>query len=380
MPAVKVLGIAAVVFIASATIVTALRQWLRSDFLDIPGQRSSHTVPTPRGGGIAIVFSSGLAAIAFSLLLPSWMERSFVYAVIGAGVVAIVSWFDDIHSLSWQVRLLAHACAATMFAIAAGPITTISIPFVVRVTLWWSAGLLISLLWVVGLTNAYNFMDGIDGIAAGQAIAAGAGWALIGWNMHQGALAMAGLTLAASSAGFLIHNWPPASVFMGDVGSAFLGYSFAALTLIAARLDPVLLWCGVLMVWPFLFDTVLTFFRRLQRGERVFSAHRSHLYQRLVISGMTHGQVSLIYTAAAAIGVGAATSLQQHRWMLGLAFIVAIVAVAASIYVAVVWREARLARSGDAGRTAVRRDSSSGTSKENEGRQRSASAEMREFD
>ena len=155
------------------------------------------------------------------------------------------------------------------------------------------------------MINAYNFMDGIDGIAGSQAVVAGAGWFILGVLADVPAVAGLGLVLAASSIGFLIHNWHPASIFMGDVASGFLGYMFAILPLMqggdnshGATVLP-----GVLLVWPFLFDTILTFMRRLRNGEDVFAAHRSHLYQRLVISGLSHQTVTLLYAGLASLGL-----------------------------------------------------------------------------
>jgi UDP-N-acetylmuramyl pentapeptide phosphotransferase/UDP-N-acetylglucosamine-1-phosphate transferase len=167
-------------------------------------------------------------------------------------------------------------------------------------------GIPLTLAWIVGLTNAYNFMDGIDGIAAGQAIVAGIGWLILGNMLGEPRFAALGLAVAASSLGFLVHNRPPAKIFMGDVGSAFLGFTFAFMTVWCSQKSPNGVWfaeLSVLFLWPFAFDSILTFFRRLCKRENVFAAHRSHLYQRLVQSGMTHGQVSGVYTALAAVGL-----------------------------------------------------------------------------
>jgi UDP-N-acetylmuramyl pentapeptide phosphotransferase/UDP-N-acetylglucosamine-1-phosphate transferase len=146
-------------------------------------------------------------------------------------------------------------------------------------------------------------MDGIDGIAGGQAVLAGLGWAIIGTLIDLPFVGILGALLGAASLGFLFHNWPPALIFMGDVGSAFLGYSFACLAIIGASKDPPLAIAGVLLVWPFVFDTIFTFFRRLKNRENVFSAHRSHLYQRLVISGYSHRTVTLLYLGLDALGM-----------------------------------------------------------------------------
>jgi UDP-N-acetylmuramyl pentapeptide phosphotransferase/UDP-N-acetylglucosamine-1-phosphate transferase len=120
------------------------------------------------------------------------------------------------------------------------------------------------------------------------------------------AVSALGLLIAATSLGFLGHNWSPARIFMGDVGSAFLGYSFAVLALLAAQSRPDLALAGALVLWPFLFDTLFTFFRRLAHGENVLAAHRSHLYQRLVIAGASHRFTSTLYIALTLVGVALA--------------------------------------------------------------------------
>jgi UDP-N-acetylmuramyl pentapeptide phosphotransferase/UDP-N-acetylglucosamine-1-phosphate transferase len=155
----------------------------------------------------------------------------------------------------------------------------------------------------VGLTNAYNFMDGIDGIAGGQAVVAGVGWAIVGLLMDLPFVFIFAGLLASTALGFLFHNWPPAKIFMGDVGSAFLGFSFACLAMAGASREPSLAIAGVLLVWPFVFDTLFTFFRRLKNRENVFAAHRSHLYQRLVIAGYSHRTVTLIYMGLDVMGL-----------------------------------------------------------------------------
>jgi UDP-N-acetylmuramyl pentapeptide phosphotransferase/UDP-N-acetylglucosamine-1-phosphate transferase len=148
-------------------------------------------------------------------------------------------------------------------------------------------------------------MDGVDGIAGAQALVVGLGWAMLGWLGHQPHVSVMGMLLAGASLGFLIHNWPPARIFMGDVGSAFLGYTFAVLPLMAAhapQADSRLAMVGALLLWPFVFDSGFTFIRRALRGENVFAAHRTHLYQRLVIAGHSHLFATALYAGLAVVG------------------------------------------------------------------------------
>jgi UDP-N-acetylmuramyl pentapeptide phosphotransferase/UDP-N-acetylglucosamine-1-phosphate transferase len=156
-------------------------------------------------------------------------------------------------------------------------------------------GIVITFLWIIGLTNAYNFMDGIDGMAGGVALSAGLGWMWLASNMHNTFAFWLALAIAASSLGFLGHNWTPSKIFMGDVGSTFLGYSFAVLPLIASTHGGDALMLGTLLMWTIIMDAGVTFISRLIKRENVFAAHRSHLYQQFVIAGYKHQTISSLY-------------------------------------------------------------------------------------
>ncbi len=294
---------AALALVLSYLGVGGLVQWAtRRQILDVPNERSSHTRPTPRGGGLVIVLLSTGGLLLAWLLKPASFPPGLPGYLVGAWLVAGVSWLDDLRSLPNRVRFTAHLVAAIVAMWAWGYWSRITLPGAGDVRLGW-VGLPITLLWIVWLTNAYNFMDGIDGIAGGQAVVAGIGWAALGWMTGQPLAGLLGLLLAASSLGFLGHNWAPARIFMGDVGSAFLGYTFAVLPVVAAQTNPRLAAAGVLLVWPFIFDTTFTLLRRLRMKENVFAAHRSHLYQRLVIAGHTHRSISFLYIGAGLVGV-----------------------------------------------------------------------------
>jgi len=309
MPAVDsasgVLAIGLIVFAASCFGVLAVRAIaIRRRWLDHPNSRSSHMKPTPRGGGIAIVLVATSASIVL-LARGHLLTRPWAMVMAAAMVVALVSWVDDLRPLSNRIRFSVHTSAAIIVLASFG---NIQLPAIGTISPG-AAGAALILLWIVGLTNAYNFMDGIDLMAAGQAVAAGSGWALLASMTESHDLLLVGSVIAFAAAGFAVHNRPPARIFMGDVGSAFLGYLLATMTVIAAHRDLLLGVCGVLLVWPFVFDTSITFLRRLRNREAVFAAHRSHLYQRLVIAGMTHMQVSLLYFALDLVGVGCAVAL-----------------------------------------------------------------------
>jgi len=300
--ALQVSGVSFLALVLSYLGVTGLRRWAeKREILDFPNERSSHTFPTPRGGGIAIVFFVLFGFAIAWLINPTWLLWAFSAYLFGAALIAVVSWLDDLRPLLNRIRFAAHSAGAILAILGFGYLHSVDIPLVGQLNFGWF-GFLVAFLWIVGLTNAYNFMDGIDGIAGGQAVVAGGGWAVLGSLSDQPLVAVLGLLLATTSLGFLGHNWPPARIFMGDVGSAFLGYTFAILSIIASQNDPRFALIGVLLVWPFVLDTTFTFFRRLRKGENVFAAHRSHLYQRLVIAGCSHRFVTLIYIGFALAG------------------------------------------------------------------------------
>ncbi len=273
--------------------------------IDVPNERSSHSTPTPRGGGIGLVAMTifGLVFSQQIWQLTSW--SGLLFYLIGAALIAVVSWFDDVKSLSAKVRFLAHFMAAGIVIAKWGYWEHLNVPLLGNVYLG-PLGLLLTLIWIVGLTNAYNFMDGIDGIAGGQALIAGTGWAIIGWMIDDKFIFAIGGLLAASTLGFLFYNWSPAKIFMGDVGSTFLGFSFAVVPVMATRsastIRNFIPLVGFLLIWPFVLDTGFTLLRRLSKGENIFQAHRTHIYQRLAIAGYSHQIVSLLYIGLALIG------------------------------------------------------------------------------
>ncbi|MEE2821859.1 MAG: glycosyltransferase family 4 protein [Acidobacteriota bacterium] len=282
--------------------VAMLRRWAeRHSVLDIPNKRSSHDRPIPHVGGLAIVTITLLGVVIFWFQDPTWSVAEIFTFVAGGGFVACAGLVDDLYGMSRRLRLLIHGLCAMVVILGIGSWNTVVIPLSGQLDLGW-LGVLITFVWITGLTNAYNFMDGMDGLAGGQAVVAGSAWIMLGWLSDQGLVMLVGALLASSCLGFLVHNWPPARIFMGDVGSIFLGYTFAGLSVIGAQRDPTLALSGVLILWPFVFDTSFTLLRRLSRGENIFVAHRSHLYQRLLIVGHTHRFLSLLYITLAAVG------------------------------------------------------------------------------
>jgi UDP-N-acetylmuramyl pentapeptide phosphotransferase/UDP-N-acetylglucosamine-1-phosphate transferase len=267
----------------------------KNQILDIPNERSSHRKPTPVGGGIVFV---SVSLLLFLIYLIS-AEKEIPWSYFGGAVlIAAVSWLDDLYSIPAVVRFFFHSLAALLVIVGLGVFDNIYLPVIGALQignfvygLWF--------LWIVWLINAYNFMDGIDGIAGIQAVSAALAWAFLGYLQGIEEVFLFGLLTAFSIFGFLLYNWQPAKIFMGDVGSAFLGYTFAVFPLFFAGKtgddSGSFLIVSVLFVWLFVFDTVRTFFVRLIKGETVWKAHRRHLYQRLVIRGFSHQFVTILY-------------------------------------------------------------------------------------
>lgn len=269
--------LAVVIVFLSFGLTAGLRHYAISrQIIDMPNARSSHSVPTPRGGGVAIV-------IAFLLCLPLlfWQEQlSFtaMVALAGAGaMVAVIGFMDDHGHIAARWRLLGHFSAAAwaLFWIGLEP----------RLVFWEHSielgwiGVVLAAFYLVWMLNLYNFMDGIDGIASVEAICACLGGCLIYWLVGAADNLWAPLLLAAAVAGFLIWNFPPARIFMGDAGSGFLGIILGVLSLLAMEVDPNLFWSWLILLGVFIADATFTLMRRLVRGDKVYEAHRSHAYQ-----------------------------------------------------------------------------------------------------
>jgi Fuc2NAc and GlcNAc transferase len=276
---------------------------MRRKILDHPGERSLHDVPTPRGGGIAIAVCviAGTALLAF----VGGMPRNLALALVGGGaVVAITGWIDDRTGLPAAARALCYLCAAALAAWLLGGLDRIAIGSLVLNPGWM--GVPLAALGIAWLTNLYNFMDGADGIAAAQGISAGAfAAALFALAGYWAAAALCAI-VAASCAGFLFFNWPPARLFMGDVGSCLLGFTFGALALYGEYSGAAPLSAWLLLLLVFVVDATLTLARRVLRGEKWYSPHRTHAYQLLVQSGLGHRGLLIGFIAVNALLLGPA--------------------------------------------------------------------------
>jgi Fuc2NAc and GlcNAc transferase len=301
------------VCIAIVTLATwGLSEWIRTyarraGLLDVPNQRSSHAVPTPRGGGLAIVVCTLLAVLSVNLggQLPS---RYAVALIVGGGLVALVGALDDRLGLPAHLRLLAHCAAAGIVVGLIGAIGSLSIGH--STVNFGYVAWPITIIGIVWFLNLFNFMDGIDGIAISQAIFMSiAGAVLAAINGAPMGIVVAMFMFSASCLGFVPLNWPPARMFMGDVGSGFLGFTLAAFALATVVLGDLSVWTWILLSGTFLVDATVTLVHRLLRGEKVYQAHRSHAYQHLSRKWHSHGRVTVAFMA---VNIG---------WLLPLAWL-----------------------------------------------------------
>lgn len=299
----------AAVFIVSWGLTFVLRRYaLAKSLMDIPNERSSHAVPTPRGGGVAIVVSFALALpglYSFGLLEPT-----LFCALLGSGLlVALIGFADDHGHIAARWRLLGHFVAAIWALYWMGGMAPVSM-FGMEVQLGW-AGCVLAAIYLVWMLNLYNFMDGIDGIASVQAIFVCLAGCLISLMAGNQSVLWGSLFLSSAVAGFLLWNFPPARIFMGDAGSGFLGVVLGILSLYAAWSSSALLWSWLILLAVFTVDSTVTLLRRLVRGEKIYQAHRSHAYQyaarhfashKVVTLGVTFINVFWVFPMALLVG------------------------------------------------------------------------------
>lgn len=293
----------------SLVMTGALRRYaLARSLMDIPNARSSHSVPTPRGGGVAIVlaFLAAVPVLALANLLP-WAA---MWGLLGAGAgVAVIGFLDDHGHIPARWRLLGHFTGAIWALFWLGGLPPLSL-FGMSLDLGW-LGHALAAVYLVWLLNLYNFMDGIDGIASIEAMCVCIGGAVLYVMAGQAGEAVLPLLLAAAVAGFLFWNFPPARIFMGDAGSGFLGIALGILSLQAAWVESQMFWSWLILLGVFIVDATFTLLRRLLRGDKVYEAHRSHAYQyasrqfgRHLPVTLAVGLINLLWLLPIALWVG----------------------------------------------------------------------------
>ena len=272
-----------------------LRFGLLRNLMDVPNARSSHTAPTPRGGGLAIV-SVVLAALPL-LWWRGALPAAALWATLGGGgLVGVVGWLDDRGHVAARWRLLTHLVAASWALAWLGGPPPLGLPGVEAGFAWVAYGL--ALLYLVWLLNLYNFMDGIDGIAGIEAVTVSLGGiVLYRLSPSGGNDGTVPLLLASAVSGFLVWNFPRARIFMGDCGSGFIGLLLGMVSVQAGWVAAELFWGWVILIGAFVADATVTLLRRLLRRERVYEAHRGHAYQRAALRLGSHVPVTLAFGA-----------------------------------------------------------------------------------
>jgi len=278
----------AFLFIVSFVLTYFIKNYyIKNAILDEVNERSSHTIPTPHGGGIAIAVTwfGGL----LYLYVTKQIDDNLFYALIVGVVISFVSFFDDLYDLSPKIRLASQSTVALIGLYCLGGLNSLDFGlFSINNQIFTNIVAFVAIIWFI---NLYNFLDGIDGYAGTEAVFL----ALAGFVLFGGAHF---LVLFVSVLGFLIWNWHRAKIFMGDVGSTLLGYNVAIFTIYYANQDSINLWIWLILFGLFWFDATITLFRRYKNGERISQAHKKHAYQRLHQSGWKHDRVVLVSIVA----------------------------------------------------------------------------------
>ena len=286
--------------------------------MDVPNHRSSHTEPTPTAGGLSIVMTFFLGMVIIYLvgdetMISKQVVLGFTFSSL---LIAAISFYDDYIESSVVLKLITQMFAILVIMVFGIVITRINIPFTKNYALGiW--GYIFTFIWILGLTNAYNFMDGLNGMAGGNALVTSFFLGIIAINQGSNFTYIVCYTLIAGNLGFLIFNFPKGLLFMGDIGSTFLGFTFASLAIISSLYDNAhtSLLVIPLLLQHFIYDTLFTFIRRLITGKNVFKAHRTHLYQLFNRLGFSHSFVTLFYCAVGIIqGLGAFWMVNINNW------------------------------------------------------------------
>lgn len=308
-----------IIFAASLVFISFAITWFmchKVAIMDHPNERSSHTIAVPRGGGLAIVitFFTGMAAIYFFGDNTHIEQKYMLGFIISSLLIAAISFYDDIQNKSAQFKLVSQLLAVLLVLWSGIVLDELAFPVVGYVELGWT-GYLLSLFWIIGLTNAYNFMDGLDGLVSGITVIASLFFMAISYYGGSHFVYISCYTLLAGALGFLILNTSPARIFMGDVGSTFIGFTFATLAIIAARYDEshISFFVVPLLLFNIIYDVIFTLIRRKINGEKLTQAHRTHLYQLMNRIGYSHLEVSLTHYCMTFLqGLGAIWMVQLH--------------------------------------------------------------------
>lgn len=311
-------------FVALGVVRAAIAYAHRRGMYDQPGQRRSHTLPTPRGGGIGIIVAVLPTVPACLMYLhPSWKPHIVTALIVATVMVAVIGWWDDHRSLPVLPRFGVQVSAVAAFSSA----------LLIDGPSWaWLPLLLLAGAWSI---NLHNFMDGIDGLLAQQGVFVACGLAVLAWCSGQPALAGASACVAAACLGFGCYNRPPARIFMGDVGSGSIGLLLFALTAMLWRVNWPLVWPALILSSAFMTDASLTLLIRMVRGRRWYTAHREHLYQWIVRRGRTHAVGAAWYVGWNLLVAAPIAALAFERPGMGLIACIVTYVIAAAVWLVV---------------------------------------------
>ena len=307
--------------------ITVLLRTFSDRILDHPNERSLHQRPVPRTGGLGV--AAGIA-VSVSLVSPvAWWPLW-----VGAVLLVVISFLDDLINLPVVSRLVMH------FVAGSGLVCGLLFG---QIGLGWAAVVVIATVWMI---NLYNFMDGMDGLAGGMSMIGFSFLSVAAWFGGSSSLALVSASIAAASGAFLLFNFYPARMFLGDAGSTTLGFLAAGLGLIGWRDGVWSLWFPVLVFSPFVIDASVTLLKRIARGERFWKAHREHCYQRLVLSGWSHRKTALVeYSLMFLCGIGA-LMFQRATTNVQIAILGCWILLTLSLFLGVSWAERRDAARG----------------------------------
>lgn len=307
--------------VARAMVVYILRPSSRLHLLDHPNERSLHVQAVPRTGGIAILTGIAVAALFYAMTIE--ISAVALWVSVAVLLLAALSFLDDRQGLPVRVRLIGQIACTGLVVGSDLMLTGAGLPGIEWV---WPPmfGVAATVLYLVWMINLYNFMDGMDGFAGGMAVVGFGTLSLLGIQNGDVIFATVNLMIAASAAAFLLVNFPPARIFMGDSGSATLGLLAGSMSIWADRQQIIPFWVSILVFSPFIADATVTLFRRLLRREPVWQAHKTHYYQRLVQLGWGHRRTVMAeYALMAACGLSALVAQyldEKAQWILIMAW------------------------------------------------------------
>jgi len=314
---------------------------MRYDHVDIPNKRSSHIHPTPSGGGIAILVGwiMIVAVMWFMDLVPAGIILAMGPPTL---IISAIGYIDDKVNLSSFLRLVTQLLAVTWFIYFSDDLSTIILPWLAVVPFLAALVVAISLIWLI---NLFNFMDGIDGIAASEATFVLLAIGVLSGFAGSSVLMLLSFSLAGACSGFLCWNWPPAKIFLGNVGAASLGFLIGAIGLTAIEVGDLTPFVLVILLGVFLVDATVTLVRRMASGQRWYSAHRTHTYQKLAIRWSSHRRVTLIVCM---VNVGWLFSLAiSANYLTDYSWIIASMALAPLVLIALFVGAGRLETAAD---------------------------------